>query len=145
MSPRLESNSRFRKGKYERSWLTPTVIALRKLFDNNVPIGRRRLLPGHEIRTILEMNGSPRIINCELLRSAEAAGFEILLTCDQSIRYRQNLVRRKLALVIHDPNLWASVPNRGNAIAAAVGNTKPGSCQVISVLVPPKPRKSTKS
>jgi len=36
----------------------------------------------------------------DLLDAAEQAGFEILLTCDQNIRYQQNFSARKLSVVI---------------------------------------------
>jgi hypothetical protein len=33
----------------------PRVTALRILFDKNVPVGVRRFLPKHEVRTVVEM------------------------------------------------------------------------------------------
>ena len=53
-------------------------------------------LSKHEVRTIAEMNWSQRLKNGELLDAAETAGFGLLLTCDQNIRYQQNLTGRKL-------------------------------------------------
>jgi hypothetical protein len=97
-------------------------------------------LSGHEVRTIAEMNWSPRLKNGELLKAAEAAGFGILLTCDQNIRYQQNLAARKVALVILSSNLWPSVRNCGSAIQAAVENATIGSCQTVTVPLPPLPR-----
>ncbi len=38
--------------------------------------------------------------NGELLASAEAAGFDVLLTVDQSIPYQQNLAGKRIAIVI---------------------------------------------
>ena len=38
--------------------------------------------------------------NGELLRAAEETGFDALLTTDQNIRYQQNLVGRKIAIVV---------------------------------------------
>ena len=38
--------------------------------------------------------------NGALLDAAEQAGFEMLLTCDQNVRYQQNFAGRKLALVV---------------------------------------------
>jgi len=45
-------------------------------------------------------------VNGELLRVAEAAGFDILLTTDNSITYQQNLKGRKLAIVVISRNRW---------------------------------------
>jgi hypothetical protein len=107
------------------------------LFDRNVPVKVRGFLSKHDVRTIAEMNWSPRLKNGELLNTAETAGFGLLLTCDQNIRYQQNLIGRKLALVILTSNLWPSVRNCAPAIAAAVENATPGSCQTITVPLPP--------
>jgi hypothetical protein len=38
--------------------------------------------------------------NGDLIRQAEAAGYEILLSSDKNIRYQQNLTSRKIAIVI---------------------------------------------
>jgi hypothetical protein len=38
--------------------------------------------------------------NGELLDAAEAAGFEVFVTADRNIRYRQNLTDRKIAVVL---------------------------------------------
>jgi hypothetical protein len=120
----------------------PRVIALRILLDRNVPVKVRGFLSKHEVRTISEMNWSPRLKNGELLTAAEAAGFNVLLTCDQNIRYQQNLTGRKLALVILTSNLWPSVRNCGSVLALAVENATAGSCQAITVPLPPLPRKT---
>jgi hypothetical protein len=87
------------------------------------------------------MNWSPRIKNGELLNAAEGAAFDVLVTSDQNIPYQQNLVRRRLALVVLGSNIWNVVRNHGAAIAVAVNNASPGSCEVIVMPIPPKPRK----
>jgi len=38
-----------------RLWRTQRAIALRILFDKNVPVGVRRFLSGHEVSTFVEM------------------------------------------------------------------------------------------
>jgi len=88
------------------------------------------------------MNWSPRIKNGELLNAAEAAAFDVLLTCDQNIRYQQNLTGRKLALVTLDSNVWPLVRNCRAAIAVAIDETAPGSYQTIHVPLPPRPPKT---
>jgi hypothetical protein len=85
------------------------------------------------------MNWSPRLKNGELLSAAEAIGFDILLTCDQNIRYQQNLAGRKIALVILTSNLWPSVRTCGVAIENIVEKATPGSFQTIIVPLPPLP------
>jgi hypothetical protein len=114
---------------------------LRILFDNNVPVGVRAFLPKHEVRTILEMNWSPRIKNGELLEAAQQAAFDILVTSDQNIRYQQNLGNLSLALVVLGSNIWNVVRIHKAAIAAAVDKATPGSYQTIIMPIPPSLRK----
>jgi hypothetical protein len=76
---------------------------LRIVFDKNVPVGVRRFLSKHEVRTFAEMQWHPQLENGELLGLAEAAGFDVMVTSDQNIKHQQNLTGRKLALVVLGP------------------------------------------
>jgi hypothetical protein len=113
---------------------------LRILFDTNVPVGVRGFLTNHEVRTVVEMNWPPQLENGELLKVAEAAGFDVLVTSDQNIRYQQNLASRRLALVALGSNIWPVVRNHAAAISAAVDKAAPGSYQFIEMPLPPRPR-----
>jgi hypothetical protein len=113
---------------------------LRILFDKNVPVGVRDFLTKHEVRTVVEMNWPPQLENGELLKAAEAAAFDVLVTSDQNIRYQQNLTNRSLALVALGSNVWPIVRNHGEAIATTVDKTTPGSYDFIEMPLPPKPR-----
>lgn len=113
---------------------------MRILFDNNVPVGVRDFLTRHEVRTLVEMNWPPQLENGELLKAAEAAGFDVLVTSDQNIRYQQNLARRRLALVVLGSNIWPIVCKHAGAISAAVDNTTPSSYHFIEMPRPPRPR-----
>jgi hypothetical protein len=112
---------------------------LRILFDKNVPVGVRRFLAGHEVRTFVEMQWHPQLENGELLKAGEAAGFEVMVTSDQNIVYQQNLAGRKLALVVLGSNIWPIVRDYGATIAAKVDVATPGSYNFIEMLLPPKP------
>jgi predicted nuclease of predicted toxin-antitoxin system len=114
---------------------------LRILFDKNVPVGVRRLLPRHEVRTFVEMQWPSQLENGELLKAAEAAGFEVIVTSDQNIVYQQNLTGRKLALVVLGSNIWPVVRTHGATIAAKVDTATPGSYDFIEMPLPPKPQK----
>lgn len=111
---------------------------MRILFDNNVPVGVRRFLTGHEVRTLVEMNWPPQLENGELLKAAEAAAFEVMVTSDQNIRHQQNLTSRKLALVVLGSNIWPIVRNHGAMIAAKIDAATPGSYEFIDMPLPPK-------
>jgi hypothetical protein len=112
---------------------------LRILFDNNVPVGVRDFLSNHEVRTVVEMNWPLQVENGELLKAAEAAAFDVLVTSDQNIQYQQNLTGRRLALVALGSNVWPIVRNHGAEIAV-VDRIKPGSFDFLEMPLPPKPR-----
>ncbi|HMJ60123.1 MAG TPA: hypothetical protein VK493_00110 [Bryobacteraceae bacterium] len=66
--------------------------------------------------------------NGELLRLAEQAGFDVLLTVDRGIRYQQNLTGRKIAVLIlgaRSNKLGSLLPYIG-AAQMALTTIKPG-------------------
>ena len=111
---------------------------MRVLFDKNVPVGVRGFLPRHEVRTVVEMQWPDQLENRELLTMAEQAGFDVMLTSDQSIRYQQNLRGRRLALLVLGSNIWPVVRQHGEAIAARVDAAVPGGDDFIEMPLPPK-------
>lgn len=112
---------------------------MRILFDKNVPVGVRRFLEKHDVRTLAGMGWHPQLQNGELLNAAEAAAFDVLVTSDQNIKYQQNLGGRKLALVVLGSNIWAIVATHGQAIAHAVDAAGIGSYSFIEMPLPPRP------
>ena len=52
------------------------------LFDQGTPVPLRPFLPGHTVKTAAEQGWST-LSNGDLLRAAEAAGFDVLLTTDK--------------------------------------------------------------
>jgi hypothetical protein len=78
--------------------------------------------------------------NGELLKVAESAAFDVLVTADQNIRYQQNLAGRKLALVTLGSNIWPVLRDHAAAIAAAVARSTPGSYYFVEMPLPPRPR-----
>jgi hypothetical protein len=111
---------------------------LRILFDKNVPVGVRRFLSGHEVRTFAEMQWHPQLENGELLTAGEAAGFDVMVTSDQNIRHQQNLTSRKLALVVLGSNIWPIVRDHGVAITAKIDAATAGSYDFIEMPLPPR-------
>ena len=59
--------------------------------------------------------------NGELLKAAEEAGFDLLLTTDNNLTYQQNLNDRKLAIVVLNGNRWRLVQRVIRKIVTAVG------------------------
>ena len=71
--------------------------------------------------------------NGELLKAAEEAGFEVLVTTDTNLPHQQNLGERRLAVVILSKNRWSLVRLMMEQIANAVNAAKPGTCTVIDI------------
>jgi hypothetical protein len=109
------------------------------LLDKNVSFGVLRFLPGHQVQTVVELNW-PQLENGELLKVAEEAAFDALVTCDQNIEYQQNLTGRKLALVVLGSNIWPIVRKYEPAIVNAVQAASLGSYEFIEMPPPPKCR-----
>ncbi len=71
---------------------------MRILFDECVPRPLRIDLSQHEIRTIREQGWAGKQ-NGELLALMSGAGFEVLLTADQNLRFQQNMSKFNVAVV----------------------------------------------
>jgi hypothetical protein len=110
---------------------------LRILFDKNVPYPLLRLLAEHDVRTAEELGWS-RLINGDLLRAAEEAGFGIMVTADQSLEYQQNLKGRKLALVVLSTNHIGVLEKHPERLVAAVDAAREGGYEFVRYELPPK-------
>jgi len=99
---------------------------MRILFDHGTPSGIAASLSGHAVTEAIE-RGWDRISNGDLLREAETAGFDVLLTTDKRIRFQQNLTGRKIAIVVLGNSTWRVVRLHLDRIAQAVAEAKPGS------------------
>ena len=108
------------------------------LFDNNVPRQLRRLLPGHFIATAREMDWA-ELVNGQLLRAAEDAGFDVMLTADQSIACQQNLKGRKLALIVMNTNDWRFIREAVPFIIQAIAEARQGSYQPVAIVPERRP------
>src|SRR5438309_10028380 len=81
---------------------------MRILFDQGTPVQIRRSLEAHTVKTSREQ-GWGTLANRELLRVAEEAGFDVLLTTDKNMRYQQNLEGRRIAVVVLRNGRWPFV------------------------------------
>ena len=73
------------------------------------------------------------LANGELLDAAEHAGFNVLLTCDQNIRYQQNFEGRTIAVVILSTNHWPSLRPVADRIAAVVDFVQAGQVKRLDI------------
>ncbi len=74
---------------------------MRVLLDEHLPVNLATRITGHEVSTV-RAQGWVGLKNGELLATAAAAGFDILLTNDRGIEHQQSLTGLPLAVVILD-------------------------------------------
>ncbi len=90
------------------------------------------MLPGHAVATADEQGWS-ELTNGELLRVAEADGFEVMVSADQNLGYQQNLKDRRLAIVVLGTNHWKKIQAASELIAVAINEAVPGSFTAVEV------------
>jgi hypothetical protein len=78
---------------------------VRILFDRGVPRGLAASLRSHEVTEARELDWAG-ISNGELLKLAEGAGLDLLLTTDKNVRYRRNLAGRNISIVVLGNSPW---------------------------------------
>jgi hypothetical protein len=105
---------------------------MRILFDQGVPRGLAASLQGHEVSEARMLRWE-RISNGELLKLAEGAGFDVLLTTDKNVRYQQNLAGRNISIVVFGNSPWWLVRQHLDEIVAAVNAATPGNCAEVEI------------
>jgi len=106
---------------------------MRVLFDQGTPVGMRQSLLDHTVRTANEQGWST-LLNGQLLRAAQEARFDVLVTTDTNLPFQQNLEGRVIAVVILSKNRWNLIRRMLPQIAAAVAAAKPGRCNIVEIL-----------
>jgi hypothetical protein len=97
---------------------------VRILFDECAPWPLSKLLKGHTCSNPVK-EGWRGIQNGELLKLAEAK-FDLFLTCDQGIRYQQNLKGRKIAILQLSSNDWFLLEKRSGEVLTAIASIQAG-------------------
>jgi hypothetical protein len=106
---------------------------MRILFDHGTPRGIARALADHTVITAYAQ-GWDRLNNGALLRVAEDAAVDVLLTTDQRIRYQQNLAGRQIAIVVlTGTTKWTRVRLHLDRIAVAATAATPGSYTEVAI------------
>ena len=102
------------------------------LFDHGTPAPLQSFLTGHTVKKTQDL-GWDTFNNGELLRTAEAAAFEVFLTIDKNIRYQQNLARRVIAIVVLGNSRWPVVQRYVDRVVAAISAAKPGTYSAVDI------------
>lgn len=105
---------------------------MRVLFDNGTPRGLAAALAGHQVEEA-RAHGWDALKNGELLIAAEAAGFEVFVTTDRNLRYQQNLVGRRLAIVVLSKARCRLIKLKLTEVATAVDAMAPGQFVEIDI------------
>lgn len=106
---------------------------MKVLLDHNIPHKLRSALTSgsqHDVVTASFM-GWGGLKNGELLAAAEASGFEIFVTADQSLPYEQHLGGLQLAVVALSTNNWPILRNHIAEILAALDLAVLGSFGIV--------------
>jgi hypothetical protein len=102
------------------------------LFDHGTPAPLLSFLIGHTVTKTKDL-GWDRLSNGELLKAAEEAGYQILVTTDKNIRYQQNLIGRRIALVVLGNPRWPVVRQYVQRVVSAVSAASPGSYTEVDI------------
>src|SRR5437660_11963862 len=94
------------------------------LLDECVPWPMHRLLTDHAC-TSVQAQGWSGIRNGDLLQRAEKE-FDLFITSDQNIRYQQNLVGRRIAILELSTNDLRRIQAASALIEEAVEKIQPG-------------------
>jgi hypothetical protein len=98
---------------------------MRVLLDQCTPAPIREYLTKHQVSTAHEQGWST-LLNGNLVKAAEDAGFDVLLTADTHMMSQQNLAEAKLAIVALSTNHWKSILAAVNLIVMVGDTAKPG-------------------
>ena len=90
------------------------------------------MLPGLYIQNADEM-GWAALSNGVLLKAAEQAGFDVMVTCDQNISYQQNLQERTLSLVVLSTNNWNRIKLHTPDILTAITASRVSGFAVVKI------------
>lgn len=104
---------------------------MRILLDECVPWPMHTLLVGHECTTA-QKRGWGGIKNGDLLRLA-ACEFDLFLTCDQGIRYQQNLTGRTITILELSTNDLRRIRAFAAGVQAAVATSAAGEFRHLDV------------
>ena len=102
------------------------------LFDQGTPRPLRNFLPEHTVDTSAR-KGWSELSNGELLDIAESEGYDLLITTDQNLQYQQNLVGRRLAVIVLRSGSWPYANARIEEIRAALADVQVGELREVQL------------
>jgi predicted nuclease of predicted toxin-antitoxin system len=89
------------------------------IFDQGAPVPLRAYLARHTVDTAYELAWDT-VQNSELIQAAENAGYDLLVTTDQNLKYQQNLRGRKLMILVLLSTSWPRLRTHAQAIVQMI-------------------------
>lgn len=105
---------------------------MRVVFDQGVPAPLRHQLTGHSVATAHEL-GWATLANGELIRAAEDAAYDVLVTTDGNLKYQQNLSGRRIAIVVLTTTSWPRIRIAVEAIRSAIAAAGPATYNEVGI------------
>lgn len=102
------------------------------LLDSSAPAPLASWLRRHEVLRTGQL-GWQSLEDSSLLSRAEAAGFDVLITCDQNIPYQQNFQDRRIAVLVLSSNRWPLVKRVAPQIASLIEFLQRGQIRRLDV------------
>jgi predicted nuclease of predicted toxin-antitoxin system len=109
---------------------------LKILLDHNAPHGLRHALTDHDVQTA-EYQGWETLRNGDLIRNAAQDGYDLLITCDQSIRFQQNLIRQPITVLTITTNDWNTIRTNLSLVRSAIDMAQQGENNLLRLGPPP--------
>jgi hypothetical protein len=102
-----------------------------------------RLITNHQVIHAHDI-GWERLTNGRLIASAEAEGFQAVITVDKNFRFQQNLKGRAISLTTLDTRLTTleMIAPLANTVLGALKNLMPGTSIVLSPSNPEGPEEA---
>jgi predicted nuclease of predicted toxin-antitoxin system len=99
---------------------------MKVLLDNNVNHRFARLIIGHEVIHSRSL-GLGELYNGDLIAAAEEKQFDVMVTADKQMEYQQNLVGRRLSIVVLNSLLirWMDIAPLSPKVQAALDSGIP--------------------
>jgi hypothetical protein len=105
---------------------------VRILFDQGTPAPFRSHLAPHRVSTAFELNWG-QLKNGDLMSEAEKAGFDVMVTTDQNLKYQQNLSTRQIGIVVIDTTSWPRIKKGVARVVEAVNHVGPGGYVEVAI------------
>lgn len=89
------------------------------LFDQGTPVPLRNFLARHTVVTAFEKGWDTKK-NGDLIRDAETAGFEVLVTTDTNLKYQQQVRGRLVGIVVLGSTSWPKIQLKIPEVVAGI-------------------------